>query len=91
MTPIITRIHKLLALAQSDNPNEAGIAAQAQRLMDEHRLTESDLTIEDKILKYIRLYGDPLHRRSSWKEQLCSYVGRHNGVAVAIYNGMLVV
>lgn len=43
-----SKIKKLLALAQSDNPNEAKIAkVQAEKLMRKHSLSESELEIVD--------------------------------------------
>lgn len=43
----INKIKKCLALAASDNPNEAAIALrQAQALMKQHGLTEADATVK---------------------------------------------
>lgn len=63
---IIEKVTKLLALSESANPNEAAIAlARAQKLMQEHSLSMSDVTLngiveqaEDvpSILKDKRLY-----------------------------------
>lgn len=45
---IIAKIKKCLALAKSDNENEAGIALrQAQRLMQEHGISEFDIETAD--------------------------------------------
>ena len=44
MSKLVARIQKLLALAQSDNENEAESAARmARKLMAEHAITEADL------------------------------------------------
>jgi len=41
---ILSKISKLLALAQSDNSNESALAlSKARKLMNEHKLTESDV------------------------------------------------
>jgi len=43
---VLARVRKLLALANSANPNEAAnAAAQAQRLMDEYRLSTGDVSV----------------------------------------------
>lgn len=45
---IIDRVRRLLATAQSDNPNEAALAAsRAAALVAEYRLTEAVLRVED--------------------------------------------
>ena len=44
-TRIMDKIAKLLALAQSSNPNEAAIAlSRAQKLMEEHKVTQRDVS-----------------------------------------------
>ena len=43
---IIDKIKKCLALAKSDNPHEAATALrQAQKLMEQHNLTEQDISL----------------------------------------------
>lgn len=90
---IIAKIQKLLSLASSDNPNEAATAAaQAARLMDEHRISSETLAeASDPMVKAEQLYGDPFKRRSSWKEQLAAVVGSHNGVYVVIISGLITI
>jgi hypothetical protein len=47
LSKIADRVRKLLALANSSNPNEAAVAAaQAQKLLQEHHLTEADVTAD---------------------------------------------
>lgn len=47
--PIIEKIRKLLALANSSNEHEAALAAShAQRLLSEHNLAMADITSEQK-------------------------------------------
>ena len=43
---ILDKISKLLALSESDNPNEAAIALErAQKLMKEHSVTMTDVSL----------------------------------------------
>lgn len=45
---ILERIKKLLALSQSPNPNEAAVALQrAQKLMQEHSLSSTDISLSE--------------------------------------------
>lgn len=82
---ILRRVAKLLKLATSTNPNEAAnAAAQAQRLMDEHRLSTDDVRGASD--------ADPMEQadvdmggrkvRSVWRGRLAYSVGQHNGCVV---------
>lgn len=73
---IIERIKKCLALAQSDNPNEAAIAMrQAQKLMQEHNLTESSLHISN-VTEHRVIFGNGARRAPQWMNNLADICGR---------------
>jgi hypothetical protein len=86
---ILDRVKKLLALAESDNENEAAVAAgAAQRLLLEYNLTISDLskvTKEDSSIeeKAIDVQG----RLSAWRLTLCEGIVRAFGCRVLISKG----
>lgn len=88
---VITKIQKLLALSKSDNANEAAVAAaQAQKLMDEYRISSMQLEAEDDpMVKAVPIYGDSRSRRSTWKGKLACTIGLHNGVYTVWYGGIL--
>lgn len=72
LTKVIERIKKCLALAQSDNPNEAATAMrQAQKLMREHNLTESSLHIS-KVKENRVKFGNGARRAPEWMNCLAS-------------------
>lgn len=81
---VIEKIQKLLALAQSDNVNEAATAAaQAQRLMTKHQLEMADLEaatpgatdpIADEAIEQDKSF-------IPWKASLAAGVARANGCA----------
>jgi hypothetical protein len=80
---IIDKIQKLLALATSDNVNEAAAAAaRAQELMSKHRLAMADIeaaapgTVDDPITDQI-VAGDRTH--ISWKVSLFAGIAQANG------------
>lgn len=87
---VIARVAKLLKLAKSDNPNEAAIAAaQAQRLMDEHRLSAASVNVEADPMVRTRIDGQDFGRTSTWKRELSAVIGTHNGVVSINYGGRL--
>lgn len=88
---IIAKVQKLLALATSDNPNEAAsAAAKAQRLMDEHKLSTMMLAIEteqpdEPLVNTAKSGGAPIDEAASvphWRLWLATEIGEANGCAV---------
>ncbi|MDR2151496.1 MAG: DUF2786 domain-containing protein [Helicobacteraceae bacterium] len=76
------KIRKLLALASSDNPNEAKLAAKrAVELMNRYGLTESDLDSEP-FADITRHY--PYKRAPSWYKMMWSAMSYYSG-CVAIW------
>lgn len=54
-TKILNKIKKLLALAKSTNPNEAASALRmAQKLMQEHRLSQTDIELLEIQMESVR-------------------------------------
>jgi len=80
---ILSKIQKLLALATSDNANEAAIAAsKAQELLIEYNLSEEDLenfnsTKHEKVIQ-VSMAGKNAHRRSAWYDSLAYTVSKAN-------------
>lgn len=67
---VIERIKKCLALAQSDNPNEAATAMrQAQKLMREYNLTESSLHTSNVTENKIK-FGKGARQAPEWMNKL---------------------
>lgn len=67
---VIERIKKCLALAQSDNPNEAATAMrQAQKLMREYNLTEASLHISNINENTVK-FGNGARRAPEWMNKL---------------------
>lgn len=88
---IIDKVQKLLALSQSSNANEASAAAAAaNRLIDQYRLSEVDISSseEDLIIEddgFIYETG----RIVTWKNFLATTLAKHYGCAIfnmASYN-----
>src|SRR5690242_8255836 len=80
---IISKIHKLLALATSDNVNEAEIAAaKAQDLLIEYNVEQSELDehIGSKSEKVIetRTRGKAGYNKIAWYNSLAWRVGKAN-------------
>lgn len=80
---IIARIHKLLALATSDNENEAAnAAAKAQTMLMEYNISEEQLNeFSDKEHeKVIEVYteGKNAQNRVAWQNILANTVGKAN-------------
>jgi hypothetical protein len=82
-TKIIERIHKLLALATSDNENEAAIAAsKAQTMLMEYNISEEELNkfSNKEAEKVIETYmdGKNKYNRVAWQNILATAVARAN-------------
>lgn len=80
---ILARIHKLLSLATSDNPNEAALAAsKAQTLLMEHNISEQELEgfSEHKVEKVIEVTTNNKNRynRTVWQDILAGIVAHAN-------------
>lgn len=82
---IIEKVQKLLSLSKSDNIHEATAAArQANRLIDQHRLTMADLEtntqpVDDPLMEdseYVYTSG----KVTPWKQILLYYVATHYGL-----------
>lgn len=85
MTPIIDRIRKLLALAQSDNVNESAAAAgAAQRLMTEHQISMD--AVEKEVVEQVTQDAEPLEEnvRQIWKRRLAHVLCGCNGCGSVI-------
>jgi hypothetical protein len=85
-TAIIERVQKLLALSKSCNANEAAAAAAiANRLIDQHRLSEADLeTTSEEELEPIEEDIDYIYQSGKvtpWKKLLVSVLAKHYGCA----------
>jgi hypothetical protein len=85
---VIERINKLRALSKSDNVNEAAsAAAAANKLIDQHRLSESELEREDFEKEIIIRDNTPLYecaRITQWRATLTGVLAKH--YSCAIYN-----
>lgn len=85
---IIDRINKLRALSKSDNINEAAAAAAAaNKLIDQHRLSESELEKDDCEKEIILKDNIPLYecaRITQWRTALANVLAKH--YSCAIYN-----
>jgi hypothetical protein len=83
---ILDRIQKLLALATSDNVNEAAAAAsKAQELMTRHQLELADLQAITPGATGESIDNDELFREKSlimWKTTLAAGIAKANGCAV---------
>jgi hypothetical protein len=85
LSSVIGKVQKLLALSKSSNPNEAAnAAAAANKLIDEYRLSEMDLSTEEQELDpmveddgYVYETG----RIIPWKSALVRNLAAHYGVA----------
>ena len=85
LTSVIERVQKLLALSKSSNANEAAnAAAAANKLIDQYRLSEADITTEqgetDPMVEddgYIYETG----KVTPWKASLVRTLAAHYGVA----------
>ena len=91
---VLDKVQKLLALAQSDNVNEAALATKmAQKLMHKHNLTscmvENYNPNEEEIIDFTQL-GQPLaffnKKASTWKIQLSMVVATANHCRIYVNN-----
>jgi len=74
-TPIIDKIKKLLALANSSNEHEAALAAaHAQRLLSAHNLAMADITASDRPDKADRVETDVARTLPKWIRHLSASV-----------------
>jgi hypothetical protein len=77
ITPVLTKVKKLLALSTSSNPNEsASAAAKAQALLMQHNLTMSQVETQDKASSY----GQTFVKTGSrvWRHYLLGVLARNN-------------
>jgi hypothetical protein len=80
---ILTKIKKLLALATSDNENEAALAAsKAQTLLIEYNISREDLdnfnNAEHEKVVEVWVDGKNKHNRSAWYDSLAYIVAKAN-------------
>ena len=74
-TPIIEKIKKLLALANSSNEHEAALAAgHAQRLLSEHNLAMADIEASHKPDSADRVETTVSRTLSKWLRHLSAGV-----------------
>jgi len=80
---ILSKIKKLLALATSDNENEAAIAAaKAQTLLIEYNISQEELDSfndakSEKVIQ-VQADGKNRHNRSAWYDHLAYTVAKAN-------------
>jgi hypothetical protein len=81
---LIEKIRKLRALSRSTNVNEAAAAAAAaERLVQEHRISEAELDVSDGDEAPTREQLDELGAQiPSWKSMLSVALAKHHGCAV---------
>lgn len=89
---IVARINKLKALSQSNNPHEAAAAAaEAQRLMTEHRIEEATLlsggeqdqpVVDVDVLQELRNDSRNRYWVASWEGVLAGGVAQANGCRI---------
>jgi len=80
---ILAKIHKLLALATSDNENEAAVAAsKAQSLLIQHNISEDELenfnSVKSEKVVQVRTAGKNARNRSAWYGTLAHIVAKAN-------------
>lgn len=84
-TSVIEKVQKLLALSKSQNANEAAAAAAAaNRIIDQYRLSESDLEIAGQIEEPIDEDEGFIYESGKitpWKAALVGVLARHYGLA----------
>lgn len=77
ITPILTKIKKLLALSTSNNPNEAALAAaKAQELLMAHNLTMSQVETHGQESQYCEAFVKTGSR--VWQRLLLTAIARNN-------------
>ncbi|NBW58605.1 DUF2786 domain-containing protein [bacterium] len=83
---IIDKVQKLLALSKSSNANEAAAAAAAaNKLIDQYRLSEADISTSDNESDPLIRDNDPVYttgRIVPWKSNLIIYLAKHYGCAI---------
>jgi hypothetical protein len=84
---VIEKVRKLLTLSKSDNIHEANAALQtANKLIEQYRLSESELEINDNFECEAIVDDDkPLYesgRITRWKSLLAQVLARHYGCAL---------
>lgn len=78
---ILEKVRKLLALGTSNNANESAAAvAMANRLMEQHQITEAMLTPADAPDEPVREWEDPLDTEghSTWRGRLAIFLAKAN-------------
>ncbi|MCB9674964.1 MAG: DUF2786 domain-containing protein [Alphaproteobacteria bacterium] len=79
--PVVGRVRKLLALAQSPNRHEAELAmAKAQKLMIRNRIDSARVDGARGFVR--RQLGEPRRRQARWRSSLASTVATHFFVEV---------
>jgi hypothetical protein len=82
---VIDRVQKLLSLSNSSNANEAANAAAiANKLIDQYRLSEIDLSISNKREEEIIVDDGFIYETgkvTTWKQSLILILAKHYGVA----------
>ena len=80
---IINRINKLRSLSNSSNANEAANAAKiANRLCEQHRISEADLNKNDSTITRDLSYIYETGRVTRWKEDLCCFLAQNYGCSI---------
>lgn len=82
---VVERVQKLLSLSKSSNVHEAAAAAAAaNRLIDQHRLSEADLEIQGQTEEPIEEDGGYIYESGKitpWKHQLMHVLIKHYGLS----------
>lgn len=91
VTSVLSKIKKLLALSTSNNENESALAASmAQRLMEQHRISEAMLNDSDSADEPIRDWDEPLYAGknvSTWRTRLSLVLGNANNCKIFLKGG----
>lgn len=84
VSAIIEKVQKLLALSQSSNANEAAAAAAAaNKLIDQHRLSEADLEVRGQAEEPVEEDQGYIYESGKitrWKSTLAIRLAKHYGV-----------
>jgi len=89
---VLDKVRKLLALAESDNPHEAALAAaKAQALMEEHAIATADLgeAGADEAIGEGELWAAPGSTLPAWRGALASALAKVGGCMVYRHGGRL--
>lgn len=88
---VVEKVRKLLALSQSDNPNEAAsAAAMAQQLMEKHAIEMADVEEEPEKVEWSD-FGPKLKRKSTWQGFLATVIAENHGCASVWMGSRLVI